>query len=112
MFKTNLKQRVIIHTGIFLIILGLLFFLSAWSIKYLEGWIYWCVFSACVIWLDVYFIKKDPGLIQRRLIVSSSGEKEKSQKIIQSFSGLFSLALFIFPGFDTDFIGHVLRYIW
>jgi protein-S-isoprenylcysteine O-methyltransferase Ste14 len=50
--------------------------------------------------ITIYFLAKDPALIERRLKASPLAEKEKRQKVIQWFANFFFVALIIFPGVD------------
>ena len=78
-------------------------FLPAWSLRYWQGWIYWTEFSLLVIWISIYFLKKNPALIERRLKAGPGAETEKIQKVIQTFTSLCFMALIIFPGVDHHF---------
>jgi hypothetical protein len=49
-----------------------------------------------------YFLKHDPGLVERRL-KAGPAEHEKSQKIIQTLTAIFSCALIIVPGIERHF---------
>jgi len=95
-------------TGGFLflaVMLWLAIFLPVWSINYWQGWLYFSVFILSCLLITLYFIKKDLGLIQRRLKAGPTAETEKSQKIIQALSSIFFLGIFIVSGFDY-------RYVW
>jgi len=78
-------------------------FLPAWSLRYWQGWIYWTEFSLLVMWISIYFLKKNPALIERRLKAGPGAETEKIQKVIQTFTSLCFMALIIFPGVDHHF---------
>lgn len=84
---------------IIMIIMGLVLFLPAGSVKYWEGLIWWTVISAMTLFITAYFRKKDPGLLARRM---NTKEKESQPGIIKLLSFL-SLLVFIFPGFDFRF---------
>jgi protein-S-isoprenylcysteine O-methyltransferase Ste14 len=99
----KLKKQVIFYSAGFLVVLWLLLFLPAWSLIFWQGWVCWFIVSFSVIMIDVYFLKKDPKLIKRRMKLGTAGEKERAQKIIQSFAGVFYVMLFVIPGFDYRF---------
>ena len=98
-----LRKRAFEGLAQFLIALGLMLFLSAWSLRYWQGWVFWFEFSVLVTWITVYFLKKDPALIERRLQAGPGAEKERIQKIIQTFTSVCFVALIIFPGIDHRF---------
>jgi protein-S-isoprenylcysteine O-methyltransferase Ste14 len=83
-----------------LVILGLSLFLPAWSLDFLEAWVFLIVFFVPVLVISVYFLRHEPELIERRLKAGPSAEKRTSQKIIQSLASLFFILMFLVPGFD------------
>ena len=85
------------------VILGIVVFLSAGSIQFWQGWVYLGVFFVCNLLLTAYFVKYDPKLVESRLNVGPIAEKEKSQKIIQTFNSFFFIGLFVIPGLDFRF---------
>jgi protein-S-isoprenylcysteine O-methyltransferase Ste14 len=48
-------------------------------------------------------MQHDPALLKRRISAGAGAEKEKSQKIIQSFSSIAFIALFVVSAFDHRF---------
>jgi len=96
----SLKKRAFEGLAQFLIALGIMVFLSAWSFRYWQGWVFWLAFSVPVTLITIYFLKKDPALIERRLKAGASAEKEPSQKLIQLLANIFFIALIVFPGID------------
>jgi len=98
--KRSLGMRAFLGVGFFALIMAAALCLSAWSLRYWQGWTFGAVFAASNAWLTMHFLKKDPALIERRMKSGLSAEKEKSQKIIQRLIMLVFIALVIFPGFD------------
>lgn len=84
---------------IIMIVMGLVLFLPAGSFKYWQGWIWWSEISAMTLFITAYFLKKDPGLLSRRMKVK---ENERQPFIIRIFS-LLSMFTFLIPGFDYRF---------
>ena len=82
------------------VILAILLFLPSWSFNYWQAWIFLAVFSLSVFLITLYFLRKDPNLIQSRLKVGPVAEKQKSQKIIQALAGLFFILPFITASID------------
>jgi len=81
--------------------MGLVLFLPAGSLKFWEAWIWWSIISAMTLLITTYFVKKDPGLLSRRMTVK---EKEKQPGIIRILSFL-SMLTYLIPGVDY-------RYHW
>ncbi|HMA05985.1 MAG TPA: isoprenylcysteine carboxylmethyltransferase family protein [Methanomicrobiales archaeon] len=96
----RLTARALLGLVNLLLILLLLLFVPAWSLTYWEGWLFILVFFLPVLLITVYFLEKDPGLIESRLQAGPIAEKERSQKIIQSFAGIFFVLVFIVAGTD------------
>ncbi len=86
---------------IIMIVMGLVLFLPAGSLKFWQAWILWSIISALTLFITTYFSKKNPGLLSRRMKVR---EKEQQPGIIRILSFL-SLFAYLIPGFDY-------RYHW
>jgi protein-S-isoprenylcysteine O-methyltransferase Ste14 len=81
-------------------ILGLSLFIPAWSLNYWEAWVFLIVFAAPVLLITLYFLRKDPSLIERRLKAGPLAEKRALQKVIQALASLFFILVLLIPGFD------------
>lgn len=92
-------------TGLlFLVVfLGAVLFISAGTWHYYEGWVYIAVFFFCCAAITGYLVKADIALLKRRLNAGPSGEKEKSQKIIQSIAQVAFMAIYIVCGLDRRY---------
>ncbi len=98
----NFKIKIFLRFGFTPLIFGLIFFLPAGSFRFWEAWLYMSILLPVMFFIIIYFLKKDPKLLERRMRMK---EKEREQKIIIKLSGLFFLAGFLLPGFD-------FRYQW
>jgi protein-S-isoprenylcysteine O-methyltransferase Ste14 len=85
------------------LILGLLLFLPAWTVNYWLGWIYFFVFLVPCLIITLYFLKHDIELIKSRLHAGPTAEKEKNQKIIQSFTGILAIGIIVLSSLDYRF---------
>ncbi len=83
--------------------MAVLIFLPAWTLDYWQAWIFLIVFSVVVLAITAYLMKKDPGLLERRIRGGPKAEKEKSQKIIQVFAQIAFIAVIVFPAIDHHF---------
>ncbi|PKM78133.1 MAG: S-isoprenylcysteine methyltransferase [Firmicutes bacterium HGW-Firmicutes-15] len=81
-----------------IIVLGLVFFVSAGSLKYWQAWIYWTIFSSLTLFITVYFFKRSPQLLAGRTRVKD----QETVKKIPAFLNLYFLA-YLVPGFDFRF---------
>ncbi|MDD3365392.1 MAG: isoprenylcysteine carboxylmethyltransferase family protein [Syntrophomonas sp.] len=85
--------------AIIMVVMGLIFFLPAGSSRFWPAWIWWSEFSVITLFITAYFLKKDPGLLSRRMKVK---EKEQTPFIIRVLS-LLSMLTFLIPGLDYRF---------
>ena len=92
--------KVLIRFVLAIIVLVLIFFLPAGSIKFWEAWVYMGILFTPMIFVLIYLLKKDPELLERRMKMK---EKEKPQKVFVKLSILVFLTAFIIPGFDYRF---------
>jgi len=90
-------------------LLGLLFtmaatlFLSAGTLHYWQAWVFLAVFGASSLTITVYLMKKDPGLLERRMYGGPTAENITSQKIIQSLTAVSFIAMLVVPGLGHRF---------
>jgi len=85
------------------LILALLLFLPAWSLRFWEAWVYWIVFFVCVLSGSFYFLERDPALLESRLRFGPALEPEKSQKVVQTLAMVLGCAVWVIPGIERRF---------
>lgn len=83
-----------------IVLVGLLIFLPAGTISYLNGWIFMGILFVPMFIVGVVLMIKNPKLLKERL---DSKEKQKEQGLIIKLSGLMFLAGFILAGLDYRF---------
>jgi hypothetical protein len=76
------------------------FFLPAGTLGYWQAWLFMAVFFSCSLAITLYLARKDPELLQRRMRVGPSAEREPSQKLIMTVA---LLALAALPALDHRF---------
>jgi protein-S-isoprenylcysteine O-methyltransferase Ste14 len=84
------------------VFIGLMLFLPAGTFGFWQAWIYCAVIFIPVIFVLLYFLKKDPALLERRMRMR---EKEEKQKTIIKIAFILFFIGFIIPGLDY-------RYQW
>jgi protein-S-isoprenylcysteine O-methyltransferase Ste14 len=105
---SKLSRRALVGVLKFQAFVALLLFLSSWTLRYPEAWIYWALFCISVLAITLHFLRRDPGLIARRLEVGPGAEPARSQRIIQAVAGALFVALFVVAGLDYRFHGSVV----
>jgi len=96
----NLTGQAFLGLIQLLVMLAIFLFLPGWTLDYWQAWIFLAVFSVSVFLITLYFLKKDPRLIERRLKAGPSAEQERSQKIIQGLAAIFFILPFIVSSID------------
>lgn len=90
--------KAVLLTMAMLIAFFLCVFVAAGSLTFWQGWVCIACFCFPTLIITLYFMMKDPALIERRVAPT---ETRIRQKIIQSFAGmLFFFGLLVFPGLD------------
>jgi protein-S-isoprenylcysteine O-methyltransferase Ste14 len=97
----QLKRRGWRQTAVSLPIFAALLFVPAGTLRYWQGWLYAFVFIAGCVAIGVYFTKHDPALVERRMKVGPTEEREPVQKIIVTLVLLGFLLLFVASGLDV-----------
>ena len=82
------------------ILVALLLFLPAWTLRYPQAWLLICILFIPMFIAGLIMMKKDPELLKKRL---SAKEKESEQKTVVALSGLMFLAAFVFAGLSFRF---------
>lgn len=80
----------------------LIFFLPAGTWNYWQAWMYIGVLFVPMLFVLAYFMKNDPGLLERRMKMR---EQRGQQRRILGISVLFFILAYLIPGFD-------IRYGW
>lgn len=96
--KLALNALVKFFCGLMLV--GLLLFLPAGSSSFFNGWLLIALLFIPMIILGILLLWKEPQLLAKRL---DSKEKESSQKLVVSLSGLVFIGGFIVAGLDFRF---------
>ncbi len=82
------------------ILVGLLVFLPAGTVKFFNGWLFMGVLFIPMFIAGIVMMFKNPKLLESRL---DAKEKEKEQSLVVKLSGLMFLAGFIVAGLDFRF---------
>ena len=83
-----------------IIIISLLIFIPAGTIKYLNGWIFMGILFIPMLIAGIIMMIKNPELLKSRL---DAKEKQKEQGLLIKISGLMFIAGFIVSGLDFRF---------
>lgn len=92
-----LKRTAVFRFAMLFPVLGICFFLTAWSLRYWEGWLYIFTIAVPVALFGIYLFRHDPELLERRM---RTKETRQEQKLVIKLSFLCFPLIFCLPGFD------------
>lgn len=102
--KEKMDYRLLAGAAVKLVIgvvlIGLLLFLPAGTLGYIQGWILIGVLFLPMLAVGIVMAFKSPDLLRKRL---NSKEKEGGQKAVVALSGMMFLAAFVLAGLDRRF---------
>jgi len=99
----KLYIRAVRSTILGAVVMAALLFLSAGTLNYWQGWVFFAVFFVASSAIGIYLAIYNPVLLERRMSVGPTAEKETSQKLIILFAFLGFIALLVFPALDYRF---------
>ena len=84
----------------FLIFMAALLFAPAGTLRFWQAWLFLAVFVGCTVATGIYFVKRDPALVERRMKVGPAAEHEPAQKLIITLMMVSFLLLMLVSAFD------------
>ena len=98
--SSDLRRMVYTRLAAAAVLLPLLFFLPAGTLRYWEAWVYLTILLIPVFFVMRYLLKHDPVFLERRM---RTREQQKPQRLVIGLSFLWFFLVFILPGFDQRF---------
>jgi protein-S-isoprenylcysteine O-methyltransferase Ste14 len=98
--KTHLARRALKGLAWFALALAAMICLPAWSLTFWAGWLVWALFMGGVLAITLYFLRRDPDLIERRMKSGPGAEREPTQKRVQAVASVLFPALFVLSALD------------
>lgn len=99
----NVTAKARLGLLVLAVVMALLVFASAGTIRYWQAWTFLCVYLGTSVLVTIYAIRKDPELLQRRMSGGPTAEKEAAQKIIMSILSAAFIACLVVPALDVRF---------
>src|SRR5664279_4878046 len=99
----NLNVKAFGGLFFLVLVLALALFIPAGTLAYWQAWVFLAVWTVAVLAITLYLMKRDPGLLERRVAAGPVAEQQRSQKIIQALASLAFIVMFILPGLDHRF---------
>jgi protein-S-isoprenylcysteine O-methyltransferase Ste14 len=85
------------------LVLGLLLFGSADTVRYWQGWLYLVIFTGASVLTVLYLMRRDPALLERRMRGGPMAEPRPAQRLIMLCTSAGFMALVVVPGLDHRF---------
>ncbi len=98
--RSKLIRKVLFRFGLGAIVMGLLFFVSAGTLRFWQAWVFMAILFIPMFFVLVYLWRNDRALLERRM---RAREKEPSQKLSLKISIIFYALAFLMPGLDFRF---------
>jgi protein-S-isoprenylcysteine O-methyltransferase Ste14 len=96
----NLHTRTWLGFLFLALVMGLLIFVPAGTLRYWQAWCYLLVYFAASLLITLYLMRHDPALLQRRLSGGPAAEKQAAQKLIMLISSAAFIAVLVVPALD------------
>jgi protein-S-isoprenylcysteine O-methyltransferase Ste14 len=99
----NLNTRAWISLAVLALVMGLLVFVPAGTLRYWQGWVYLSIFNGASILTTLYLIRHDPALLERRMKGGPMAERRPAQKLIMLGASVVFVGLLVVPALDIRF---------
>jgi protein-S-isoprenylcysteine O-methyltransferase Ste14 len=103
MAPASLRARTWVRLLILAVIMGLVLFLCAGTIRYWQGWIYLGLFVGLSAVISEDLMHRDPALLERRLTGGPTAEPRPVQRLIMLLASIAFASLLIVPALDVRF---------
>ena len=98
--KKNLFAEAILKFLLGVVLVGVLIFLPAGTLRFSAGWLFMGILFVPMFGAGLVMLAKDPRLLQSRL---TAKEKQREQDLVVKLSGLMFIAGFVIAGLDFRF---------
>jgi protein-S-isoprenylcysteine O-methyltransferase Ste14 len=99
----NLNAQALLSLVVLAVVMGLLLFIPAGTMRYWQAWAYLFIFTGASLLTTLYLMKKNPALLKRRMRGGPTAEKREKQKLIMLCTSIGFIALLVVPSLDHRF---------
>jgi protein-S-isoprenylcysteine O-methyltransferase Ste14 len=97
---SSLVSRAWLSLAVLAVVMGLLLFVPAGTIRYWQAWVYLAIFFGGSAATTLFLARRDPALLERRLKGGPIAEKRRAQRLVMVFTSLAFVALLVVPALD------------
>jgi protein-S-isoprenylcysteine O-methyltransferase Ste14 len=98
-----LAMRAWLALAVLTVVMGLLLFVPAGTVRYWQAWLYLSIFMGASGLTTIYLLIRDPALLERRMSGGPTAEKRPAQKFIMLCASIGFIALLVVPALDHRF---------
>jgi protein-S-isoprenylcysteine O-methyltransferase Ste14 len=98
--SSSLNRRAAKALVGFIAVLASLILIPAWTVRYWQAWLHLATFAACCAAITIELARRDPALLERRLVAGPAAEKEPAQQRIQTVTSVTLCLTYVVAGFD------------
>jgi len=97
---TSLASKAWLSLAVLAVVMGLLLFVPAGTVRYWPAWVYLAIFFGGSAATTLFLARRDPALLERRLKGGPIAEKRVAQRLLMVFTSLAFVALLVVPALD------------
>jgi len=101
--QKTLTRRTFEGLAQFTLAMAALIFLPAWSLAYWQAWLFLAVFCGACVASSIYFLARDPQLIERRMHAGPRAETEPMQRLIMAIASIGFVGMVVLSALDHRF---------
>lgn len=83
--------------------MAIFLFLPAGTFNFWQAWVFLAVFFGAALFITLYLMKYDPKLLEKRVVAGPTAEKLTTEKIIQTITSVWFIAMLVVPGINHRF---------
>jgi protein-S-isoprenylcysteine O-methyltransferase Ste14 len=99
----SLGSRAWLSLAILVMVMGVLLFASAGTLRYWHAWMYLLLFFGLSAVVTVDLLRRDPALLERRMKGGPTAERRPIQRFIMLGASLGFVSLLLLPALDFRF---------
>ncbi len=97
---SSLAARALFSLVVLAVVMGLLVFGSAGTVRYWQGWLYLAVFFGASLLVTLDLMRRDPALLERRMRGGPTAEKRPAQRLVMLGASVGFISLLVLPALD------------
>jgi protein-S-isoprenylcysteine O-methyltransferase Ste14 len=96
----NLNAKAWFSLGVLAVVMGLLLFVPAGTVRYWPGWAYLSIFFGAAALTTRYLMRHDPALLERRMKGGPTAETRPVEKVIMLAASAGFIAILVVSALD------------